>query len=191
MSTFEPPFNALPSGWIFKEKWMSDTGELLRFPWPVEQRQVTVYGKTFNQPRLVAWFGKSYSYSGCDLQARPLPNSLVAVAWGIERTLNMQRPFNSVLVNLYRDGQDSVGWHADNEAEIDQTMPIASLSVGAERSFKIRPVGFMGSIASVVLGDGDLLVMPPGAQATHQHHVPKTKRPVGPRLNFTFRCIKA
>jgi alkylated DNA repair dioxygenase AlkB len=96
--------------------------------------------------------------------------------------------FDSVLCNRYRDGQDSIGWHADDEPALGPDPVVASLSLGAPRRFLTRPKSG-GPASEVVLGPGDLLVMPKGFQRTHQHSMPKTAKPVGERISFTFRVM--
>jgi alkylated DNA repair dioxygenase AlkB len=95
--------------------------------------------------------------------------------------------FNAVLLNLYRNGQDSMGWHADNEPEIDQAC-IASINIGASRKFKIRKTKDHSEKADFILTHGSLLIMK-DAQKDWQHSVPKTKKNIGPRINMTFRRI--
>lgn len=154
-------------------------------PW--EQRTIKVYGKEFPQPRLTSWMGDSaYTYSGIVHLAQALPVAVKQLKHVVEQTTGAQ--FNSVLANLYRDGNDSVSWHSDDEIELGAEPVIASLSFGAFRDFKVRHKATK-EITKFTLGHGDLLVMSGRSQADYQHCVPKTTKVVGPRLNLTFRLI--
>jgi alkylated DNA repair dioxygenase AlkB len=98
--------------------------------------------------------------------------------------------FNSVLLNLYRNGRDSMGWHADDEPELGPAPAIASVSLGALRRFRLRPrAGLVHAPLSLDLPHGSLLLMRGPTQQHWQHALPKTARPVGPRLNLTFRWV--
>ena len=153
------------------------------------QDHALMFGKEIALPRLTAWYGDegaSYVYSG--IENRPL-------AWTVELaelrdlvSAAANAPFNSVLANLYRDGHDSMGWHADNEAELGHNPVIASLSLGDSRTFRLRHEASRETI-SIDLGAGSLLVMRGNVQHEWKHCVPKTKRAVGPRINLTFRWI--
>ena len=154
------------------------------------QDAIRLYGREMLQPRLHAWYGDAhavYTYSG--LRNVPLPwTPLLAELRGIvERAAGAR--FNSVLLNLYRDGRDSMGMHSDDEAELGPQPVIASLSLGATRTFILRhrrekalkPV-------RVPLGDGDLLVMRGETQANWAHGINKQAQ-AGARLNLTLRLI--
>jgi alkylated DNA repair dioxygenase AlkB len=162
---------------------------LSQTPWA--QRHVKVYSQLYPEPRLTAWYGdahKRYSYSGLTLD--PLPwtptlsqiKALVDVAAGA--------CFNSVLLNLYRNGRDSNGWHQDNEPELGQNPVIASLSLGAVRRFQLRHK-FNKELPKVELNlpPGSLLVMAGPTQHFWQHQIPKTAKPIAERINLTFRVI--
>lgn len=153
---------------------------------PLRQESIRLYGKDIPTPRLTSWHGDGgYTFSGKTLEPNgwtPLLSQLLDL---LEQETGVR--FNSVLCNLYRDGSDSVSWHADDEPEV--TGPIASVSIGDNRTFKIRN-NETREVTSYQLGGGSLLVMPLGLQQTHQHCVPKTKKPVGPRLNLTFRVLR-
>ena len=95
--------------------------------------------------------------------------------------------YNSVLLNRYANAQDSVSWHSDDEAEMDSSHPIASLSLGAAREFLVRAISDKKNARSYVLTPGSLLVMPAGFQQRFQHCVPKSQTPCGVRVNLTFR----
>jgi alkylated DNA repair dioxygenase AlkB len=155
-----------------------------------QHETLRLWGKLIDQPRLTAWhgdIGRTYSYSGLQLRPAPWTPLLLAIKQDIE-TLTGDR-FNSVLLNLYRDEQDSVAWHSDDEAELGAQPVIASLSLGATRTFKLRHKQ-SGRLVSIELHDGCLLRMAGKTQHCWKHAVPKEKAPAGPRINLTFRHIR-
>ncbi len=156
-----------------------------------EQRRIVLFGKTHPQPRRTAWYGDPearYAYSGLAWEPRPWLPALADLRQRLEAACEAH--FNSVLLNLYRDGRDSMGWHADDEPELGPAPTIASLSLGATRRFRLRPrPGTAGTAFGLDLPAGSLLLMRPPTQAEWQHALPKTARPVGPRLNLTFRWV--
>lgn len=159
-----------------------------------ERRAITLFGRRVLQPRLVAYYGDpraAYTYSGLTWRPRPWHPVLLELKARIERRSGCI--FNAVLANGYRDGADSMGWHSDDEAELGDRPCIASLSLGAERVFLVRPkaVDAKGERRSkrLPLEHGSLLLMRGESQARFQHSVPKTRRPVGPRINLTFRRV--
>ena len=159
-----------------------------------EQRTFRLYGREVAQPRLTSWMGDgAYTYSGQRHEPAPMPPIVATLRHELE--LRTGARFNSVLANLYRDGSDSVAWHADDEPELGTEPVIASLSFGAPREFQIRTMrnrrANTGAIrvATLELRHGDLLVMSGPSQRDYQHAVPKTARPVGPRINLTFRQV--
>ena len=153
-------------------------------PW--QQNRITVYGKTHDEPRLTAWFGPAYSYSSIAWPSAQIPVDLQGLNKLISRTLNC-REFDAILCNLYRNGQDAMGWHRDNEREIDPTI-IASVSLGAQLDFKIRHRTTRATW-TVPLGLGDLLSME-HLQLDHEHALPRRARIDAPRLNLTFRHFR-
>ena len=158
-----------------------------------EQRHIRLFGQWHPQPRLTAWYGEPearYAYSG--LRWEPLP-WLPALAQLREQVAFASgERYNSVLLNRYRDGRDSMGWHADDEPELGPAPVIASLSLGAARRFRVRPrPGTAGAAFGLDLAPGSLLVMDGTTQQHWQHALPKTARPVGERLNLTFRWVEA
>lgn len=160
-------------------------GLLDEVPW--EARSITVYGRTVMQPRLACWFGDvSYSYSGITLEPRSWSPRLAQVRTMIEDATGHR--FNSVLVNLYRDGNDSMGWHADDEAELGPEPVIASVSVGQQRRFRIRHRESRETI-DVQLEHGSLVMMSGLSQQCWVHEVPKARRITEPRINLTFRYV--
>ena len=154
------------------------------------QEPIRMFGKEVLQPRLVAWHGDPgavYTYSGARHEPVPWTPPLEMIR---DRLLPITGPFNSVLCNLYRDGLDRMGWHADDEPALGPEPLIASVSLGAARTFllKHRTRKDLGTI-KVVLTSGSLLVMQGLTQRDWKHAVPGTRRPVGPRLNLTFRNV--
>lgn len=153
-----------------------------------ERPTIRIYGRTHLVPRLVAWFGTDvYSYSGKCHAPAPMPEWVAVAKSEIESVTGAR--FNSVLLNYYRDGQDSVAWHADDEPELGAEPTIASWTIGAARTFAVKARNAEGPRWDVQLGGGDLLVMSGRSQIDYLHSIPKTTRPIGPRLNFTFRLV--
>lgn len=155
-------------------------------PW--SQESVVVYGRRLPQPRLTAWFaddGGSYTYSGLTLAATPWTQCLRRVREAVEAAAGIR--FAAALANLYRDGKDSVSWHADDEPELGPTPVIGSVSFGATRAFQLRRRQDHDTKREIALASGSLLVMAGETQRHWVHQIPKTARPVGPRVNVTFR----
>ncbi|MFA5984099.1 MAG: alpha-ketoglutarate-dependent dioxygenase AlkB [Methylococcaceae bacterium] len=153
------------------------------------EEQLFLFGKWVKSPRLVCWYGDanaSYRYSGIDHQPLAWPELL----WGIKMRMEQQcaYQFNSVLGNLYRDGQDAMGWHSDKEPELGAQPLIASLSFGETRLFKLCHKKSKHSV-NIELADADLLIMAGSLQQHWRHALPKSKRLKRPRINLTFRKI--
>jgi len=156
-----------------------------------QEEAIFIYGRWVKVPRLMCWHGDKdawYRYSGVSHQPLPWTPVLQAIRERMER--QCQCSFNSVLANLYRNGADSMGCHADNEKELGLNPVIASLSLGDERLFKLHHKQSKEK-RDIVLGHGDLLVMAGTLQYHWTHSVPKTKKLKKPRINLTFRKIKA
>ncbi len=156
-----------------------------------EQPLVTVYGKQHRTPRLTCWVadpGCSYRYSGLQQAIHPWTPELLRLRGLLHEHLGAD--FNSLLLNRYRDGADRMGWHADDEPELDNQAPIASLSLGVARDLRFRPRHGNEAAFAVRLGDGDLLVMDPPSQRHWQHALPPRARVVAERINLTFRVIR-
>ena len=154
-------------------------------PW--ESRSITLFGREVPQPRLACWFGDvPYTYSGLTLEPRPWSSALSDLRTRVEGVTG--RAFNSVLVNLYRDGNDSMGWHADDEPELGREPCIASLSLGCPRRFRMRHRETKETI-DIELESGSLLVMSGLSQQCWVHEVPKSRRVTAPRINLTFRYV--
>lgn len=158
-------------------------------PW--QQDHITVYGKTHLQPRLTALFGnegKLYSYSNIVMQPHHWNPLLMFIKNEVEDVCNEN--FTTVLLNLYRDGSDSNGWHADNEKELGRNPVIASVSFGAERMFHLQHNTIENAKLKINLENGSLLIMKGETQHFWKHQIPKTTKTIGPRINLTFRIIK-
>jgi alkylated DNA repair dioxygenase AlkB len=155
-----------------------------------KQEEMIMYGKSIKFPRLTAWYGdndKPYTFSGITLSPKRWTNVLKKIKREIE--LKAETTFNSVLLNLYRDGNDSISWHTDAEKELGENPVIASVNFGATRKFQLRHKETNENI-ELYLCHGSLLIMKGELQHYWQHQVPKTKKRVGERINLTFRVIK-
>jgi alkylated DNA repair dioxygenase AlkB len=154
------------------------------------QDWITLYGRSLPQPRLTAWYGdpgKSYTYSGITMLPTPWTPLLLDLKTKVEAVAGVM--FNSVLINLYRDGSDSMGWHSDDEPALGQNPVIGSLSLGGTRRFMLRHRFERNWKHQLELTAGSFLLMQGTTQHYWQHQVPKTKRPIPPRINLTFRTI--
>ena len=162
---------------------------LNEIPW--QQDDIKVFGKTHPQPRLTALFGndgKPYSYSNIKMQPHPWNMLLQKIKSLVEDC--SETNFTTVLLNQYRNGKDSNGWHADNEKELGTNPVIASLSFGAERTFQLKYNSDLSLKKSIVLEHGSLLIMKGTTQHFWKHQIPKTSKPIGSRVNLTFRVIE-
>lgn len=190
------PLIELPDAALdYRADWVdSDTADawlqelILATPWT--QPEIRLYGRQVAVPRLVAWYGDSqaaYRYSG--LQHEPL--AWTPLLQGVRQRLEREtgHRFNGVLLNLYRDGGDAMGWHSDDEVELGRNPVVASLSLGAERRFDLRRKGSGRIQHSLLLGHGSLLVMSGATQHHWQHQIARTSKVSQPRLNLTFRLI--
>jgi len=153
------------------------------------QPQIRMFGKWVDQPRLISWQAVDdlkYSYSGITLNPRPFSYAVSQIASKIQQKTGIS--FNSVLVNYYRNGQDSMGWHADDEPELGADPMIASVSFGEPRDFLLRHNTRKELTLKLPLPSGSLLLMGKGIQLNWKHSLPKRKH-AGPRINLTFRKI--
>lgn len=160
----------------------------LRAEIPWGQHCVNIHGQIIPQPRLSSWHGEvihTYSTLAHVLVPRPW-NGIVALLRERVEAICAAR-FNSMLANLYRDGHDAIGWHADDEPELGPTPVIASLSFGAERGFSIRRKDDHTQVKRIMLEHGSLLIMAGAMQRHWQHAVMRTAKPIGERINLTFR----
>ena len=165
--------------------------EKLRHEIPWQQDNITVFGKTHLQPRLTALFGnegKPYSYSNIVMQPHHWNPLLMFIKNEVEDVCNEN--FTTVLLNLYRDGKDSNGWHADNEKELGRNPVIASVSFGAERIFHLQHNTIENAKLKINLENGSLLIMKGETQHYYKHQIAKTAKKIAPRINLTFRIIK-
>ena len=150
---------------------------------------ITLFGKEYLQPRLIRFEGDdgvSYKYSKKVYEAEPWSEFSLYLLRKLSLVCDVE--FNSVLINWYRDGQDSMGLHADNEPELGKDPTIASVSFGAERKMRFRHNESKEKL-DVDLPSGSLLLMSGSLQHHWKHEIPKTKKQIGPRMNFTFRKI--
>ena len=182
--------SALLYDWVLGDtKWEDVMKELTdQVPW--EAHTIKMFGKEYPQPRLVAWFGdpgSEYSYSGLKMNVRPWIEPVQALRQIAEQ--HAQVVFNSVLVNLYRDGDDKVSWHRDNEPELGNTPTIGSISLGAPRRFKFRHLETKEQVEAT-LEPGSLVVMSGLSQSCWEHEVPRQKSIRDPRINLTFRQVR-
>ena len=155
-----------------------------------EEQDIKIFGKMVPVPRLVAWYGdtgKSYSYSGVTMQPLDWTDDLLQIKQRVEAIAEL--PFNSVLLNLYRNENDSVGWHSDDERELGINPVIASVSFGAERQFQFKHKLRTDLRQSITLTSGSLLLMRGATQHHWKHRIPKSNIPCSQRINLTFRTI--
>ena len=155
------------------------------------EEDIRVYGKVYKQPRLTAFYAnnnKAYGYSNITMSPQPFNPTLNAIKSKIEKVT--QLTFSSCLLNLYRDGQDSNGWHSDDEKELGENPVIASVSLGAERLFHLKHKKVKTLKHKLILNNGSLLVMKGETQHHWLHQIPKTKKIIDKRINLTFRLIK-
>jgi alkylated DNA repair dioxygenase AlkB len=154
-----------------------------------EQDQLIMFGKAITTRRKVAWVGDpkcAYTYSGVEKQPQEWTSELLLIKAKLEEIA--QSEFNSCLLNLYHDGQDGMGWHSDDEKELDAQAPIASLSLGAQRKFAFRHKEDKTTIP-LFLDNGSVLVMHAPIQKFWHHALLKTAKASAPRINLTFRKI--
>ena len=156
-----------------------------------EKHKIKLYGRVHDVPRLTAWYGdsnKSYEYSGIKLKTRLWNAGLLKIREKIE-TISKTK-FNSVLLNLYRSGSDSVLWHSDDEPELGKNPVIGSLSLGEAREFQMKHKYDRDLKQKILLQHGSFLLMKGKTQHNWLHQIPKKKNIKGERINLTFRVIK-
>jgi alkylated DNA repair dioxygenase AlkB len=156
-----------------------------------QQDDITLFGKTFKQPRLTALYAQNtvpYTYSNIIMTPHPFTSELMSIKKDIEMIANHH--FTTVLLNLYRNGNDSNGWHADNEKELGKNPVIASVSFGAPRIFHFKHTFYKDEKYRLVLEHGSLLLMLGEMQHFWLHQLPKTKKQIGERINLTYRTMK-
>ncbi len=203
--TLYPPLELLNGQLVYHEHFLPPdeavalSHELIHaVPW--QQERIRMMGKWVLQPRLTAWYGDPeacYTYAG--LINQPMNWLAVLNKLRIRLETEFGCPFNSVLLNLYRNGHDYMGWHSDNERSLGPNPVIASISLGAERRFSFRPrpqtvtaqgiEPMPGGQTDIWLRSGSLLLMLAGIQEAYKHALPKALRVSEPRINLTFRHV--
>lgn len=157
-----------------------------------QQPEITLYGRKVKSPRLAAWYGEPeavYRYSGLVNQPLPWLESLLELRYRLEAFIGCR--FNSVLLNQYRDGTDSMGWHADDEPELGPDPVIASVSLGSSRHFLMKHQKNRAETSlKLPLHHGSLLIMGGVTQQHWKHSISKTRSAVDKRINLTYRFIR-
>ncbi len=176
------------SGWIERDR-ADRLLAIMRDELAWEQREVVIYGRRMLQPRLIAWAGElGYTYSGQTLEPRAATPTVAELLNLVSARAGVA--FNHVLANRYRDGRDSMGFHADDEPELGEDPVVASLSLGAARRFVVKPRH--RSIAeprTFQVGHGDLVVMGGAFQRQFHHGIPRDARVEAERISLTFRRL--
>ena len=177
-------------GFLAAQKGLSLMHQFIKeVPW--RQQVIQMYGKDVVTPRLTAWYGdsnKSYQFSGTKFDPVPWTPELFDLKEQIQKATGLS--FNSVLLNFYRDGNDSVAWHSDNEKELGINPHIASLSIGQVRQFEFRHKTDHSRKYGLSLENGSLLIMKGDLQHKWEHRIPKSKKLNNERINLTFRSIQ-
>jgi alkylated DNA repair dioxygenase AlkB len=179
---YEAAFYAFAKAEHLKAKLLEET------PW--KQNKIQLFGKLHDEPRLTQLYGDpdiAYGYSGIDFKALAWTDTLKQIKDDVEKAAGTT--FNICLINQYRDGQDSNGWHADNEAELGKNPVIASISLGQERFFHLKHHTNKDWRFKFLLEHGSLLLMKGQTQHTYKHQIAKTKRAIDLRINLTFRKV--
>ena len=195
-NTNEPWQPKLPDAELtyYSTFWTKEEADILyskllkEIPW--RQDPITVFGKTYPQPRLTSLHSvnkEPYSYSGIKMNPEPMTETLERILSKIKTV--EQNKFTSVLLNQYRDGKDSNGWHSDDEKELGINPIIASVSLGEERFFHLKHKKDKTQRLKIKLEHGSLLIMGGTMQENWQHQIAKTKREINSRINLTFRKI--
>ena len=176
---------------FFNHKKSNELFQKLKTEVPWQQDDITVFGKVYAQPRLTALYGnkgKPYGYSNIVMQPHNWSPLIIFIKNEIETVCDQN--FTTVLLNNYRNGRDSNGWHADNEKELGRNPTIASVSFGAERVFQMKHNTIKDLKQNIILENGSLLIMKGTTQHFWKHQIPKTAKPIEERINLTFRIIK-
>lgn len=196
LSLFENEGYSFPENLLdFEECFLSgteatDLKKLLIAEAPWQQTTQKMYDKTVLTPRLTAWYGdegSSYKLGGKTIKAQPWLPELLSLKERIEKKYGSR--FNSVLLNLYRDGNDSVAWHRDKESELGNRPVIASVSLGQARYFDFRRIDDHSKKHSILLKHGSLLLMKGDVQEQWEHRIAKSSTKMRSRINLTFRLI--
>ena len=179
----------LARGWLAPAASAALMAALLReVPWEVHR--IRMFGREVASPRLSSWIGDAdagYRYSGTRFEPKPWLPALSALRDRLQEELG--QPFNSVLANRYRSGADAMGWHSDDEPELGPNPVIASISLGATRRFLLRHRDDPALRLALDLEPGSLLLMAGATQRNWKHALPRTARPVGERINLTYRHV--
>lgn len=193
ITLLDPAEHAGAQAWVYAQAFSGEEADrlyqLLHEELDWQEREILIYGKRHKQPRLVAWHGDhgvNYRYSGQTLTTTPWTPALEQVRARCQQLT--AHTFNSVLCNLYRDGNDGMGWHSDDEPELGPTPVIASVTLGEIRRFDLRHKT-TGATHQIMLPHGSLLVMAGNTQAYWKHQVPRSKKVAGPRINLTYRQV--
>lgn len=155
-----------------------------------KQEPIKIMGKEIMQPRLTAWYGdngKSYKYSGITMHPHAWSEDLLLIKNRVENVSGYT--FTNVLLNFYRDGNDSMGWHKDNEKELGINPAIGSVSFGTSRSFNFKHTQDKNLKAKILLTHGSFLLMAGSTQHFWYHSIPKAPKLTEPRINLTFRKL--
>lgn len=155
-----------------------------------KQEPIKIFGREVMQPRLTAWYGdisKPYAYSGITMAANHWIHPLLEIKSVADKLSGAES--SSALLNLYRDGNDGLGWHRDNEKVLGPAPTIASVSLGAVRTFQLRDHKNKSHLLSLDLAPGSVVIMKGATQQIWEHRVPKSKKVTGARINITFRWI--
>jgi alkylated DNA repair dioxygenase AlkB len=168
----------------------TDYFRILQEETPWQQDDITVFGKKYAQPRLTALYAnndKAYSYSNITMHPHVFTKELLQIKNEVEQLAETK--FTTCLLNLYRDGKDSNGWHADNEKELGENPVIASITLGEERFFHLKHRTNKNLKHKLLLEHGSLLLMKGATQHHWLHQIPKTAKPIKERINLTFRVV--
>lgn len=155
-----------------------------------QQKEIKIFGKKIPQPRLTGFYAENqtpYTYSSLTLKPEEFTPELEEIRKKLLTATGIS--FTHCLANLYRDGNDSMGWHADDEKVLGKNPVIASVSLGAKRKFQMKHKGIKDLKTELELEEGSLLLMQGPTQHHWKHQLPKTQKYVGPRINLTFRKI--
>ena len=176
---------------LFSKQEADDLFDTLKNEIAWRQDKIKLYGQEHDVPRLTAWYGdadKHYAYSGITLQPTPWIPALLQIKKKIESVSDIK--FNSVLLNLYRDGADSVSWHSDDEPELGKNPVIGSVTLGQARPFQMKHKFIKGEKRAIVLEHGSYLLMKGRTQHQWLHQIPKSKKLMDERINLTYRVVR-
>ncbi|MAO46212.1 MAG: alpha-ketoglutarate-dependent dioxygenase AlkB [Crocinitomicaceae bacterium] len=176
---------------FFSEEYSDMLFNLLKSETEWAQNEIVIFGKKYKIPRLNEWYGSvNMNYSNINFAAKPLTKTLNQVRKNIEKETSSH--YNSVLMNLYRNGKDSMGWHSDDENIYNPKAPIASLSLGGSRLMKFKKKtkkGLGKKTLELRLNSGDLIIMKHPTQEMLKHSIPKSSTDIEERINLTFRSV--